>query len=464
MATTSSAGTTRTTTLESIVGDRLDALRRHRTATEERLMRRRRLVGTDAERQAIDAELAKLRGDADECDYLFRVMPLISEWCTTRDEMAAASATMDVASPSTSAELGGDVATSPPCAHSSDADAADDTVLCAIPLRAPARNIVKRRGKTVGSATIKTNAVLPVVFKRRRTQHDGVIIRRLLEVGGGSKPAERTALSNAAVTALQLAPPSDTTPVVVAAANIATPTPEAYAAITVGGQHCPGCNAPPSALVVDLNGASLVCTACATSTPYLDSSSGIGVSYEQRVETARQQHHHSSNYAYKPIKHFTDWLDKSQGKEPAVVLPPVEAAVRKRLREDRITDPRLIDAHRVKLILKQLGLSSQYVHAVQIAARISGVPPLRFTPEQEAYLCARFVDIYRAWLETKPPTRQNFFSYAYVFHKLIQLCGYPKAFLKHFPLLKSRDKLYWQDQMWKRVCARLKWRFIPSDE
>jgi hypothetical protein len=34
--------------------------------------------------------------------------------------------------------------------------------------------------------------------------------------------------------------------------------------------------------------------------------------------------------------------------------------------------------------------------------------------------------------------------------------------LPYFPLLKSSEKLYAQDQIWKNICRELQWQFIPS--
>ena len=35
-------------------------------------------------------------------------------------------------------------------------------------------------------------------------------------------------------------------------------------------------------------------------------------------------------------------------------------------------------------------------------------------------------------------------------------------FLKHFSLLKSREKLAEQDKIWRDICHILKWEFIRS--
>ena len=60
-----------------------------------------------------------------------------------------------------------------------------------------------------------------------------------------------------------------------------------------------------------------------------------------------------------------------------------------------------------------------------------------------------------------PKDRKNFLSYSYVLHKFVQLLGLDE-FLACFPLLKSREKLHQQDQIWKKICEELKWEFIKS--
>ena len=56
--------------------------------------------------------------------------------------------------------------------------------------------------------------------------------------------------------------------------------------------------------------------------------------------------------------------------------------------------------------------------------------------------------------------RKNFLSYSYVLHKFVQLLELDE-FTECFILLKSREKLHQQDQIWKDICNYLKWEFIP---
>ena len=60
-----------------------------------------------------------------------------------------------------------------------------------------------------------------------------------------------------------------------------------------------------------------------------------------------------------------------------------------------------------------------------------------------------------------PKSRKNFLSYSYVLHKFVELLELDD-FLPCFILLKSREKLHQQDQIWKQICGYLNWQFIPS--
>jgi hypothetical protein len=37
-----------------------------------------------------------------------------------------------------------------------------------------------------------------------------------------------------------------------------------------------------------------------------------------------------------------------------------------------------------------------------------------------------------------------------------------KEFLPFFPMLKDREKIIEQDEIWKKICQELNWRFIPT--
>ncbi len=72
-----------------------------------------------------------------------------------------------------------------------------------------------------------------------------------------------------------------------------------------------------------------------------------------------------------------------------------------------------------------------------------------------------FKDIQGPFLKHCPKDRKNFLSYSYVLYKFFQILGL-NEYLKFFPLLKSREKLYVQDQIWKKICEDLNYKVIPS--
>ena len=57
--------------------------------------------------------------------------------------------------------------------------------------------------------------------------------------------------------------------------------------------------------------------------------------------------------------------------------------------------------------------------------------------------------------------RKNFLSYSYVFYKFAELLGLDHLLIC-FRLLKSREKLFLQDRVWKAICEIKEWEFIAS--
>ena len=64
-------------------------------------------------------------------------------------------------------------------------------------------------------------------------------------------------------------------------------------------------------------------------------------------------------------------------------------------------------------------------------------------------------------MEHCPSDRKNFLSYSYVLHKFCELLELDEL-LSYFPLLKSREKLQQQDNIWEKICSSLKWQYIAS--
>ena len=81
--------------------------------------------------------------------------------------------------------------------------------------------------------------------------------------------------------------------------------------------------------------------------------------------------------------------------------------------------------------------------------------------ELEERLRIMFKDIQAPFKKHCPPERKNFLSYSYVLYKFCELLG-EDEYLQYFPLLKSKEKLYNQDVLFKKICEELRWEFIPT--
>ena len=112
-------------------------------------------------------------------------------------------------------------------------------------------------------------------------------------------------------------------------------------------------------------------------------------------------------------------------------------------------------------ILKKLNLNKYYDHVHHIIYRINGLPPPKLSKELEEELKNMFRQIQDPFAECCPKRRSNFLSYSYVIRKFLELLGENK-YIDYFPLLKSREKLYNQDKIFKCICKKLEWKFYPS--
>ncbi len=115
----------------------------------------------------------------------------------------------------------------------------------------------------------------------------------------------------------------------------------------------------------------------------------------------------------------------------------------------------------IKTILKKLKLNDYYEHIPFIKSQITCKPAPTINRETEEKLKKMFDQIQEPFEKHCPKSRINFLSYSYVLHKFCQLLELDE-FVKSFPLLKSRQKLRTQDEIWKKICQECKWEFYPS--
>ena len=169
----------------------------------------------------------------------------------------------------------------------------------------------------------------------------------------------------------------------------------------------------------------------------------------------------SSYFAYKRINHFNEWLAQFQAKETTDIPQNVYDGIMKELKKDKFIVLNELSYKTVREILKKLKYNKYYEHIPHIINIINGKPAPVLTRQYEEQLRMMFKEIQTPFMEHCPPDRKNFLSYSYVLHKFCELLELDDL-LSYFPLLKSREKLQQQDNIWEKICSSLKWQYIPS--
>jgi ribosomal protein S27AE len=181
------------------------------------------------------------------------------------------------------------------------------------------------------------------------------------------------------------------------------------------------------------------------------------LTYREEQETSEK----IVNYSYKRENHFNEWLSQFQAQETTHIPPEVIEQLRNELKKIKIKVVEEITHARVRSLLKKLKLNKYYEHVPYITNILSGISPPKMPQEVEEKLRIMFKDIQKPFDDNCPSERKNFLSYSYVLYKFCELLS-EDSYLKYFPLLKSKEKLYQQDVIWKKICNDLKWEYIPT--
>ena len=214
---------------------------------------------------------------------------------------------------------------------------------------------------------------------------------------------------------------------------------------------CEKCKCPR---LFDLVNSSSVCPECGDSFNYIDNT---GANYNAFVDDTIEC---IPVYEYKRINHLNDWMASFQGVENVVISNEIILLVDNEIKKQRLNKHKLKPAD-IKIILKKLRLNKYYEHIYAILSRITNKKPVSLTNELQNTIRRMFMRAERTFIEIENKGRSNFLSYSYLLHKFMQLVG-RNDLVDFFPLLKSRTKLYSQDQIWKMICQKNQWEYIPS--
>ena len=219
------------------------------------------------------------------------------------------------------------------------------------------------------------------------------------------------------------------------------------------------CDACGGYVCVDSHTSERMCTICGRLKQgdvllSLDFSHGVAPSESSHTEL-------ETRFCYKRSNHFCEWLASLQGRENTEIDAEIVEKVRNEFVKARLTSPDDITQIRTRQILKKIGHAKLYEHSYHICRILGGKSADLIPRELEAKLKMMFQSIQQPFECVKPPTRKNFLSYSYTLYKFLELLGHDE-YLPYLPLLKSPEKLFNQDKIWRGICGILHWQFIPT--
>lgn len=167
------------------------------------------------------------------------------------------------------------------------------------------------------------------------------------------------------------------------------------------------------------------------------------------------------HYSYKRINHFREWISQIQGKESTDIPNEVFEKILNELKKEKVIDTNKLTPKYMRTILKKLRTHKYYEHAAYIINRINGIPPPQFSPELEQTLSNMFMQTQPLFIKYAPSNRLNFISYSYILHKFFLILEIHE-YLPLFPLLKSRQKIAQNEEVFRKICTQLSWKWCPS--
>lgn len=165
-------------------------------------------------------------------------------------------------------------------------------------------------------------------------------------------------------------------------------------------------------------------------------------------------------YPYKRMNHLTERLNQFQGKDNKQISEDDYKKIEDEIKKNNI-DVSKINVLKMKKILKACKLCKYYEHISIIISKLTGKPLPCLNKDMEDKIKNYFRLIQEPFVKCCPIDRLNFLSYAYVIHKIFEILNLHE-YLSYFPLLKSKEKLKIQDNLWEMICNYRDLPFYPS--
>lgn len=216
---------------------------------------------------------------------------------------------------------------------------------------------------------------------------------------------------------------------------------------------CTECEDNPDLSVDGISNA-IICENCGLVYGY--DYSMISFQHSQEIEKKTQ-------YSYKKITHFMDWVGRFQAKENLEIPEEVMEKLKLEISKRNLINFSKITKKDIRYWLKKIGETKYYEHEDYIINKLKGIKPFSLTTEEENILCNMFEKTQNVYNKYKLKGRKNFFSYPYILYKFCELLEWDDL-LPTFRLLKNDNKLHEQDVVWKRICAdpNINWEFYPT--
>lgn len=169
-----------------------------------------------------------------------------------------------------------------------------------------------------------------------------------------------------------------------------------------------------------------------------------------------------STYLYKRVSHYINKLDKltacENTKVPKEIINMIYDETRK---EHRNIDDITID--RIKYYLGKYHQTKYADNVNQIYKIITGkqrvyIPPIIYNMLVENFTK---IDQILSQLTEQEGNVNNFLNYSYLHYKICEHLNL-KKYQYLFTLCKSQEKIYAHDAIWKTICKKIGWKFIPT--
>lgn len=172
-------------------------------------------------------------------------------------------------------------------------------------------------------------------------------------------------------------------------------------------------------------------------------------------------------YRYDKITHLEDHLNRIEAVEQVQIPQEVLDKVLIEMEKERLSLSRLKEK-KVKLYLKKHNLTDYYGNLTLIVNKLNGRKPLKFESETRQKITELFQKTREPYERHKPVGRSSFFSYHYILRQIFLIMGHPE-YVNYLQLLKSKEKLRDQDEIFKKIVDELKqtdpqnnWEFFPT--